>query len=67
LAFREKDLKEAGYTVYPVNPNIDEIFGEICYHSLSELLEKPDVVDTVVPPKVESTEIFLSKPKTKLY
>jgi predicted CoA-binding protein len=31
-----------------VNPNIDEIFGERCYHSLSELPEKPDVVDTVV-------------------
>ena len=47
-----KDLKEAGYTVYPVNPNIDEIFGERCYHSLSELPEKPDVVDTVAPPVV---------------
>lgn len=47
-----KDLKEAGYAVYAVNPNIDEISGERCYHSLSELPEKPDVVDTVVPPKV---------------
>ncbi len=47
-----KDLKEAGYTVYPVNPNIDEIFGERCYNSLTELPEKPDVVDTVVPPVV---------------
>jgi hypothetical protein len=47
-----KDLKEAGYTVYPVNPNIDEVLGDRCYHSLSELPEKPDVVDTVVPPAV---------------
>ncbi|MBE0517537.1 MAG: CoA-binding protein [Methanophagales archaeon] len=47
-----KDLKEAGYTVYPVNPHIDEILGERCYHSLSELPENPDVVDTVVPPAV---------------
>jgi predicted CoA-binding protein len=47
-----KDLKEAGYTVYPVNPNIDEVLGDRCYHSLSELPEKPDVVDTVVPPEV---------------
>ena len=47
-----KDLKEAGYVVYPVNPNIDEVLGDPCYHSLSELPEKPDVVDTVVPPKV---------------
>jgi len=47
-----KDLKEAGYVVYAVNPNIDEVLGERCYHSLSELPEKPDVVDTVVPPTV---------------
>jgi predicted CoA-binding protein len=47
-----KDLKEAGYNVYAVNPNIDEVLGDRCYHSLSELPEKPDVVDTVVPPEV---------------
>ena len=47
-----KDLKEAGYAVYAVNPNIDEILGDRCYHSLSELPQKPDVVDTVVPPGV---------------
>jgi predicted CoA-binding protein len=47
-----KDLKEAGYVVYPINPNIDEVLGDRCYHSLSELSEKTDVVDIVVPPKV---------------
>ncbi|NMX21264.1 CoA-binding protein [ANME-1 cluster archaeon GoMg4] len=47
-----KDLKEAGYVVYPVNPNIDEVLGDRCYPSLSELPEKPDIVDTVVPPRV---------------
>lgn len=47
-----KDLKEAGYVVYPVNPNIDEVLGDRCYHSLGELPEKADVVDTVVPPAV---------------
>ena len=31
-----KDLKEAGYTVYPVNPNLDEVLGDKCYSSLSE-------------------------------
>ena len=44
-----KDMKEAGYVVYAVNPNIDEVLGDRCYHSLTELPEKPDVVDTVVP------------------
>ena len=47
-----KDLKEAGYVVYAVNPNIDEVLSDRCYHSLTELPEKLDVVDTVVPPTV---------------
>lgn len=47
-----KDLKVAGYTVYPVNPHITDVLGDRCYHSLGELPEKPDVVDTVVPPEV---------------
>lgn len=47
-----KDLKKAGYTVYPINPNADEILGDKCYHFLKDLPEKPDVVDIVVPPKI---------------
>ena len=47
-----KDLKEAGYEVYPVNPNTDKILGERCYPGLGDLPTKPDVVDVVVPPKV---------------
>ncbi len=47
-----KDLKNAGYAVYPINPNADEISGEKCYPSLENLPKKPDVVDVVVPPKV---------------
>ena len=47
-----KDLKAAGYVVYPVNPHINEVLGDKCYSSLSDLLEKPDVVDIVVPPHV---------------
>ncbi|NIR86980.1 CoA-binding protein [Candidatus Bathyarchaeota archaeon] len=47
-----KDLKEAGYEVYPVNPNADKILGDRCYPNLGDLPTKPDVVDVVVPPKV---------------
>jgi predicted CoA-binding protein len=47
-----QDLKKAGYEVYPVNPNADEIVGDKCYPSLENLPVKPDVVDVVVPPKV---------------
>lgn len=47
-----KDLKEAGYKVYPVNPNADKILGNKCYLDLGDLPVKPDVVDVVVPPRV---------------
>ena len=46
------DLKHAGYTVFPVNPNSSSILGERCYPSLKSLPVLPDVVDIVVPPKI---------------
>jgi hypothetical protein len=47
-----EDLKNAGYKVYPVNPNAKEILGDKCYLSLETLPIKPNVVDVVVHPKV---------------
>ncbi|MDH5712818.1 MAG: CoA-binding protein [Candidatus Bathyarchaeota archaeon] len=47
-----KDLKEAGYEVYPINPNAEKVLGDRCYPDLGDLPIKPDVVDVVVPPKV---------------
>jgi len=47
-----RDLRNAGYRVYCVNPNADEILGNICYPSLKVLPVKPDVVDVVVPPRI---------------
>jgi len=47
-----RDLRAAGYKVYPVNPNADEILGDKCYPNLESLPELPQVVDLVVPPKV---------------
>ena len=46
------DLKHAGYTVFPVNPNSSSISGERCYPRLTNLPILPDVVDIVVPPKI---------------
>ena len=46
------DLKHAGYTVYPINPNVSEVSGDRCYPRLMSLPVLPDVVDIVVPPKV---------------
>jgi len=47
-----RSLSGSGYTVYPVNPKGGELDGQIVYRSLAELPEKPEVIDTVVPPQV---------------
>jgi hypothetical protein len=52
-----RDLRDAGFKVYPVNPNADEVLGDRCYRDLEALPRKPDVVDIVVPPKV--TEVVV--------
>ncbi len=47
-----KCLKNHGYTVYPVNPNVTDVDGDQCYPSIAALPEIPAVVDFVVPEKV---------------
>lgn len=47
-----RELRKAGYTVYGVNARGGQIEGEELYHSLTDLPQKPAVVDTVVPPQV---------------
>jgi len=47
-----RDLRTAGYKVYPVNPRAERVLGDRCYANLRELPKRPDVVDFVVPPKV---------------
>lgn len=56
-----KDLKSAGYEVYPINPNADEILGDKCYPNLENLPIKPDVVDVVVHPKVTEKTVETCK------
>ena len=43
-------LKQKGYEVYPVNPNVKEIDGVKCYPSILDLPKTVDVVDLVTPP-----------------
>ncbi|NIP66626.1 CoA-binding protein [Candidatus Bathyarchaeota archaeon] len=64
-----KDLRSAGYEVYPVNPKAEEILGDKCYPSLIELPRKPDIVDFVVPPKIteEVLETCLKLGITKVW
>jgi uncharacterized protein len=52
-----RDLRNAGYKVYGVNPKLDVIEGDPCFHSLRELPEKPAVVDLVVPPQASLSVI----------
>ncbi|KAF0151195.1 MAG: CoA-binding domain protein [Ignavibacteria bacterium] len=39
-----KKFKEAGYTVFPINPNAEYVEGDRCYKNLSETPEKADAV-----------------------
>ncbi|ODS35469.1 hypothetical protein BEH94_06500 [Candidatus Altiarchaeales archaeon WOR_SM1_SCG] len=47
-----KDLLDAGYDVFGVNPNADYILGKRIYNTLYELPKKPDIVVTVTPSEV---------------
>ena len=47
-----RSLLDDGYKVYPINPKYHEIDGITCYPNLESLPEKPDVVITVVPPRI---------------
>ncbi|WIF94345.1 CoA-binding protein [Caminicella sporogenes] len=52
-----KKLKDKGYEVYPINPGYEEIEGDKCYNSISELPVKPDCVNIVVPPRISNKVI----------
>ena len=45
-------LKSLGYTVYAVNPGLNEVEGDPCYPDLRALPEKPAVINMVVSPRI---------------
>jgi hypothetical protein len=45
-------LRDAGHTVYPIHPTLDEIDGVKCNARLTDLPAVPEVVDMVVNPRV---------------
>jgi predicted CoA-binding protein len=45
-----KELKQKGYQVYPINPNMDAFEENACYPDLLSLPEKVDAVVINVPP-----------------
>lgn len=50
-----RDLRSAGYRVYPVNPGDETIEGDPAFASIQDLPETPAVVDVVVPANVGET------------
>ena len=50
LGYRK--FKEAGYTVYPVNPHLTAFEGAPCYPDLNSIPQKPDAVFILANPKV---------------
>jgi uncharacterized protein len=44
-------LKAHGYTVYPVNPNADQVEGEQCFSTVASLPEKVDGALIFLPPE----------------
>ncbi len=38
-------LRQVGYTVYPVNPEVSSIDGQVCYPSLADVPEAVDIVN----------------------
>ena len=50
LAYRK--FKEAGYTVYAVNPRLTEFEGDPCYPDLQSIPDTPNAVFVLTNPKV---------------
>jgi len=47
-----KKMKRKNYRVYAVNPRYQSIDEDPCYASLTDLPEKPDVINIVVSPEI---------------
>jgi hypothetical protein len=55
------ELKKKQYTVYGVNPNLEQIDGDKCYEKLNVLENKIDALVCVVPSK--ETELVVREAK----
>jgi len=47
-----RDLKRKGFKVFPVNPSTTEVDGDKSYARISDLPEKPTIVNFVTHPQV---------------
>ncbi|MFC2115019.1 CoA-binding protein [Bacteroidota bacterium] len=62
-------LKEHGYKLYPVNPNMEDLDGEVCYKSISDLPGEVDRIYIVTPQKetAESVRQSIDKGIRKIW
>lgn len=58
-----KKLKKHGYNVYAVNPKFDDIEGDQCYHSISDITDPIDVISLIVNSKIGMEVIEKAKEK----
>lgn len=56
-----RTLREAHYTVYPVNPQEEMIEGDRAYKKLADLPQSPTVVDMVIPPRYALSTVKQAK------
>lgn len=52
-----KQLKAGGFTVYPINPLVNEIGGQPCWPSLQALPELPEAAYFCASPEVTASEV----------
>ncbi len=51
-----KELKSKGYQVYPINPNVDQVNGEPCFHAVSALpLDVRNLL--IITPKTQTMQV----------
>ena len=55
-----KALKQASYTVFPVNPNAETVDGDTCYPSLDNIAAPIDCIVTITPPPVTEVAVHLA-------
>ena len=56
-----KQMQDAGYTVYGVNPGYEEIDGQKIYADLTEIPGPVDAIDMIVNPKLVSEVLKTAK------
>jgi uncharacterized protein len=56
-------LRDKDFPVYPVNPKLDAVEGDVCYASVSELPDNVKSVVLVVPP--QTTERIIQECKAQ--